>query len=431
MRYSLIKLSFLFAFVILLASCSKKDPVVKPQAPALAVTSLSVNSGPFGTDVIITGTGFSATQANDQVFFNGKAATITLATTTQITATVPQGAGTGNVTVSVNGGTPSMGPLFTYQLSAVVTTLAGSSTSGSADGKGAAASFSIAYGIVADANGNLYVSDKNDFLVRKVTPDGTVSTLAGSGTYGTADGKGSAASFSEPLGITLDQQGNLYVADFAKNSVRQITSSGSVSTVQIVSNQTGSNPVFFTPVGVAKDAANNTYVSGFWYITKLDVNGTATIFAGGSQSGLTDGGPGVATLSSPKGIKFDKNGNLFIVDGSEIREIDSNGNVTTIAGSSTAGYADAKGTAAKFNAPSDLAIDNNGNVYVTDTHNELIRKIAPDGTVSTIAGSTNNSSSIDGQGPNAGFSDPNGICIDKNGNLYVTDGNEIRKIVFE
>jgi sugar lactone lactonase YvrE len=411
-----------FLVVCFLAGCSKKNPGNPvPVSPALAITSLSVNTGPFNTSVVITGTGFSSTSADDQVFFNGKAATIATATTTQLTATVPLGAGTGTVTLTT-GGKTTTGPIFTYQLSAVVSTLVNKTAN----------AFDVAWGIVADANSNLYVCDKNRVTISKVTPDGIVTILAGNGTYGDSDGTGGAASFTEPLGLTFDAQGNLLAVDFAKNLIRKITPSGVVTTLQVTTNQTSYSPPIFTPVGIAVDANNNIYVSNFWHITKLDVSGTATIFAGGSQAGFVDGGAGVATIDSPKGLKIDQNGNLFLVDDDEIRMIDKNGVVTTIAGAgSTTGYQDGNGNAARFNGPSDLAVDGSGNIYVADQGNYTIRKIAVDGTVTTVAGNINNHTSVDGAGSDAGFSLPTGICIDSKGTLYVTDANEIRKIVFE
>jgi sugar lactone lactonase YvrE len=346
---------------------------------------------------------------------------------------VPLGAGTGNVTVSVNNGILVSGPVFTYQLSAVVTTLAGSKATGSANGKGAAASFSSAYGIAIDAAGNLYVSDKNDYLIRKITSDGVVTTLAGSGTYGTADGTGTTASFSEPVGITVDVAGNVYVTDFVSNSIWKITPSGLVTTIQVATNQTGYTQSFFTPVGIAIAASGNVYVSdsGFGLITKLDFNGTATIFTGNGQLGLTDGPFNIASFDSPQGIKLDKNENLYIADGNAIGKVDKGGNVTTLTGVKAAGFADGNVNIARFNGVRDLVVDKDGNIYAADNMNRLIRKITPDGIVSTVAGNMNTFISIDGIGSNAGFSGLNGICIDNNGNLYVTDSNEIRKIIFE
>lgn len=420
--------------VLVLDSCSKSNTNPTPQTenPPTAITSLSVTSGPFNTSVIITGTAFSTNLASDQVFFNGKAATITAATTTQITATVPKGAGTGVVSIIVNNSSPIVGPVFTYQLSAVVSTIAGSTAGGYADGKGAAAKFNVAYRIVADANGNLFVTDKNNMLVRKVTPDGTVTTLAGSGKDGSDDGQGTAASFSEPLGISFDTKGNLLVTDFISGLIRKITPSGLVSTLTVGANQTGVTNPLFAPNGIAVDANNNIYFSSIWHIFKIDANQTVAGYAGSSsQSGFADGGPIYALLDSPTGIKVDNNGNLIFADAGAIRMVDKNQQVTTIAGSKSYGFIDGKGSIAKFTRPNDLAIDNKGNIYVADSGNNSIRMITADGTVTTIAGSASNLNSVDGQGTSAGFSGLLGICVDNNGTIYVTDSNEIRKIVFE
>jgi len=426
-------LLILSVLIILISSCSKKETTPPPNnKPALTITALSVTSGPFNTSVVITGTAFNTNMADDKVFFNGKAATITTATATQLTAIVPVGAGTGNVTVSVNNGAAVSGPVFTYQLSAVVSTLAGSTAAGSADGKGAVASFSIAYGITSDASGNLYVAGKNDFLVRKITPDGTVSTLAGNGTVGKADGKGTDASFSEPLYITFGPDGNLYLTDFIFGSVRKITLAGDVTTMRIITNNTGITNPFSTPGGVVA-SDGNLYIAnyGFSYITKLNNNGLATIFTGADQHDIVDGGHGIAQLSSPQGMKIDQNGTIYFVDANAIRKVDKDALVTTLAGNKAGGDTDGTGLAARFNGPRDLAIDKDGNIYITDTGNRLIRKLGIDGIVSTVAGNAALLSSQDGVSTSAGFQSPTGICIDSNGVIYVTDHNEVRKIIFE
>ncbi len=414
-RIGLMVIGLIISSSLFLSSCSKKSTY------ETVITSLSIDSGSFGTSVKITGTGFSTALADNQVFFNNKVAMVTAATSTQLTATVPIGAGTGPVSVSIKNGERVSGPTFVYEFTAVVTTLVGNINA-----------FSVAWGIAIDTSGNLYVCDKNRFVIRKVTPYGMVTTLAGSGHYGSNDGTGTAASFSEPLGISFDNQDNLLVADFVTNLIRKITLSGVVTTLQVTHNQTGYNVPFFTPVGVAVDGSNNIYVSWLWHLTRVSANGTAIIFAGADQSGQMDGPHGIGQLAAPQGIRSTRDGIIYIADANKIRYVDGNANIITLAGSKNAGYKDGHGDAAMFNGPSDLVLDNNGNIFIADRRNHLIRKMTiADLTVTTVAGNIKTASSVDGVGSNAGFADPIGICIDKDGALYVTDGSEIRKIVFK
>jgi hypothetical protein len=211
------------------SACKKSiSNTVIPTGP-LTVSSLSLTSGPYYTLVYISGTGFSSTAAEDQVAFNGKTAQITSATATTLVAAVPKGAGTGNVTVTVNNKTVT-GPVFTYQLSCTVSTLAGNDNALSIDGTGAAASFNNPVAITTDKSGNVYVTDGTDNIIRKITPAGVVTTLAGSGQAGSANGIGTAASFNSPKGLVADAAGNIYVADGNNWAIRKITPAGVVTT---------------------------------------------------------------------------------------------------------------------------------------------------------------------------------------------------------
>ena len=215
----------------------------------------------------------------------------------------------------------------------------------------------------------------------------TVSSLAGTATAGYGDGTGTAARFSAPKGIAVDSEGNIYVADTDNNRIRKITSSGVVTTLA----------------------------------------GTAT-------AGYGDGTGTAAFFSAPHGIAADSSGNMYVTEAgnNRIRKITSSGVVTTLAGTSVAGYADGTGTAARFSAPKGIAVDSEGNIYVADTGNNRIRKITPSGVVSTFAG-TATAGYGDGTGTAARFSAPHGIAADSEGNMYVADtgNNRIRKIVKE
>ena len=194
--------------VLALTSC-KKDSTPNPTPdPTATVSAISPTSGQKNAVVTITGTNFGTSTTALKVYFNGVQGTIQTATATQITATVPVGASTGAVKVEKNS-VQVTGPVFTYLLSANVTTFAGSSL-GFTEGTGTAAQFNVPLGIVKDATGNLFVCDRDNHRIRKITPAGVVSTFVG-GTMGFVDGTGTAARFNQPYAITIAPSGDFYV----------------------------------------------------------------------------------------------------------------------------------------------------------------------------------------------------------------------------
>lgn len=258
-----------------------------------------------------------------------------------------------------------------------VTTLAGKAGSyGSTDGQGASARFHAPTGIAADGSGNVYVADNGNATIRKITAAGVVTTLAGSaGSKGTTDGAASAARFASPAGVTVDQAGNLFVVDSEASTLRKITSAGVVTTM-----------------------AGSAY-----------------------SNGLVDGSGSGARFSFPYDVAVDSAGNLYVTDRNNhaVRKITSAGVVTTLAGSGSAGNSNGTGSAAKFTFPSGIAVTSAGTVYVADTDNQVIRKISPTGVVTTAAG--NGVGSADGVGTAASFWNPKDVAVDANGNLFVAD----------
>jgi len=411
---------------------SGSNPGPPPTQTPLAITSINVNTGPFNTVVIVTGTGFSSTLADDQVFFNSKTATISNATSTQLTVVVPLGASTGNVTVSVNNGKAAIGPVFNYQLTAMVTTIAGNIQGGAIDGNGAKASFRAPFDVTVDSKGFIYVADHGNNLIREISPTYDVTTLAGNnGSALGINGQGTAASFDYPTGILVDASGNMYVAD--NTALRQIMPGGSVITVGYA------QPVEYSNIAsVVTDALNNIFVSDIYnnVIIKISPRTFGSVFAGApfKAGGAADGTSTLALFNHPVALAIDTVGNLYSTDqGSNlIRKISPLGTVTTIAGSGQAVLVNGQGRNASFNSPSGIAIDVSGNLYIGDSGNNVIRKITPGGTVSTVAG-TGFAGSADGEGSSATFNHPQGLAIDPSGNIYVADTNNnlIRKISFQ
>ena len=338
----------------------------------------------------------------------------------------------------------------------VVTTLAGTAgMSGSVDGTGAAARFLRPLGVATDSAANVYVADGNNHTIRKITPSGVVTTLAGSATViGSADGTGAQASFDNPSGVATDGAGNVFVADTFNSAIRGITSGGVVRTLAGTAGTGGSTDGagaaarFSFPSGVATDSVGNVYVadSGIWtgglgevdygnhIIRKITPSGVVTTLAGtAGMSGSADGTGAAARFNTPLGVATDSAGNVYVADtyNSTIRKITSAGVVTTLAGTAgMTGSGDGTGAAARFNYPTGVTVDVAGNVYVADTRNDIIRKVTPAGAVTTLAGMAGMNGSSDGPGAAARFDSPSGVAVDGAGNLYVADTNNstIRKI---
>jgi sugar lactone lactonase YvrE len=320
----------------------------------------------------------------------------------------------------------------------VVTTLAGTAgTQGSADGTGSAASFAWPQGIAVDASGNVYVADTYNYTIRKITSKGVVTTLAGTaGVWGSTDGTGSAASFAWPQGIAVDASGNIYVADTENCTIRKITSAGVVTTLAGTAgnfsstNGTGPAASFEYPWGIAVDASGNVYVADTENSTirKITSKGVVTTLAGTAGVwGSTDGTGSAASFDWPRGIAVDASGNVYVADTSNetIRKITSAGVVTTLAGTAgTQGSTDGTGPAASFDGPVGIAVDASGNVYVVDWGNPMIRKITPEGVVTTIIGSSDNQTTSLGPLP-ASLYEPSYVAIDSTGNLYITVSNAV------
>jgi sugar lactone lactonase YvrE len=307
-----------------------------------------------------------------------------------------------------------------------VSTLAGSKKDYT-DSTGSAARFHSPFGTVTDKAGNLYVADSENHRIRKISPTGEVSTLAGS-EEGYADGRGSAAKFNSPSGIAIDAAGNLYVADKNNHRICKISPTGEVSTLagseEEHTDGTGSAARFHSPFGIAIDKAGDLYIADNNRIRKVTPKGEVSSFVGGKK-GYADGPGSVAQFNWLRSIAIDKAGNLYVTDKNNhrIRKVSPTGKVSTLAGSEE-GYADGRGSAAKFNSPSGIAIDAAGNLYVTDYENHRIRKISPTGEVSTLAGSEEGFA--DGPGSAARFYWPDGIAIGAEGNLYVVDSGNNR-----
>ncbi|MGZ7078933.1 MAG: Ig-like domain-containing protein, partial [Thermoanaerobaculia bacterium] len=235
-----------------------------------------------------------------------------------------------------------------------------------------------------DSGGNVYVGELNNHTIRKITPAGVVTTMAGSaGLPGSADGTGSAARFNGPSGVTADSGGNVYVANAGGQTIRKITAAGLVTTL-----------------------------------------------AGGLDGGA-DGAGNAASFSNPSGVATDSAGNVYVADSYNhtIRKITPAGAATTLAGSAgSAGRMDGTGDSARFDYPSGVAADSGGNIYVAEAENHTIRKITPAGAVTTLAGSAGLTGSADGTGSTARFNHPYGVAIDSSGNVYVADtlNNKIR-----
>lgn len=405
-------------------ACNKDKGFVHDNNASIVIDKFTPESGAAGTEVLIYGSNFSTDTSSVTVTVNGVKALVEGVISDHILVVIPVKAGSGKISVTINGKTTTTTKDFGYITSYKVSTLAGNGIAGFADGKGIIPSFNFGArcGLDVDNDGNVYVADAINHRVRKVAPDGTVSTLAGNSNGGYAEGQGGSASFSMPLDLATDKDGNVFVADPADWTIRKVTPDGTTSLVAwgeawgigidkrngmlYYANNHASGSVYqVTPAGsateiisglsnpadIAVDDQGNLYVteSGSSVIKKFAADTWAPTIIGGTanQTGLVNGTGAAARFENPWGIAIDTANNLFVAgngtsDGSVvnsnqcIRKITANTwDVTTYIGGSTAGFADGAGAAAMFSAPTSVAVDKNGVVYVVDRNNNRIRKV--------------------------------------------------------
>lgn len=326
-----------------------------------------------------------------------------------------------------------------------VTTLAGlAGVAGSSNGTGSAARFYEPHGVATDKNGNIFIADRLNNIIRKISASGVVSTFAGTGIIGATDGPALTASFNEPWDLACDTLGNLYIADTKNYKIRKIDANGNVSTlagtgVFGTSNGPGATARFGTPAGIAVTRdGQKIYVSDYntHTIRLIDAGQVYTLAGTVFLSGSNDGNGLAASFNHPFGLTFNAAGDLLIADewNHKIRKMTPSGVVTTVAGNGSTGSSDGSPLTAQFNFPVDVATDTLGNIFVTDGMNHTVRKLsALTGQVTTYAGYAGQQGSADGNGQLARFKNPAGISYNRaNRSLYVGDNgnNTIRKIVF-
>jgi len=318
------------------------------------------------------------------------------------------------------------------------TIVAGSDSAGYKDGLGTDARFDHPFGLALDNAGNLYIADEGNSLIRKIDPATNVTTFAGMvGVIGLANGADSLSSFNKPFSVAADASGNIFVADAGNNVIRKITPDGTVSTFAgtgVAGADDGIQATFNSPLSVATDQAGNVYVADYGndLIRKITADGTVSTIAGKKGvSGTADGPDTTARFNLPESLAVDAAGNIYVADNgnNKIRKITAAGVVSTLAGNSSVGNANGNGASASFHSSFGITVDAAGNVYVADAGNNMIRKITPDGTVSTFAGSGIKGAG-NGTGTQATFNTPAGLAVDVAGNVYVSDENNnlIRKI---
>ncbi|MPR35737.1 hypothetical protein GBK04_20875 [Cytophagaceae bacterium SJW1-29] len=353
------------------------------------------------------------------------------------------------VKISRTAGCFSTATVF-VEKSKIINTVAGTGNPGFSGDGGPATSASLGspYGVTADGTGNIYVADQYNHRIRKISSSGAISTIAGNGTAGFSGDGGAAtnASLSAPARVALDGSGNLYIADQNNNRIRKVSTNGIIST--IAGNGTAGfagdggaaiNASLAAPTGVAVDESGYIYIADRDNnrIRKVGNDGIISTFAGNGVAGVGgDGGTAtIAGLYAPTDVAVDGSGNVFIADrdNSRIRKVTTNGIINTVAGNGGTGFSGDGGsaTSATLTSPSAVTLDISGNLFIADGGNFRIRRVDASGIISTVAGNGIYGFSGDGgDATSAKLTFPSGIATDGMGNLYIadTDNHRIRKL---
>jgi sugar lactone lactonase YvrE len=337
----------------------------------------------------------------------------------------------------------------TFQtVAAEVETVFGDGRPALTDGKGRKASFNQPFGMCLDGKGNLYVADSANHCVRRISPDGIVSTFAGNGAKGTVDGPARQARFNTPSGVLSDGKGNLYVCSYEENSIRVVGPDGTVRslvTSRVEGYRDGSlaEALIRAPRGLVFDSKGNIIFTDCWNhrVRRITPKGVVSTLAGGGPTGedaaatWRDGTGDEARFFAPCGLAIDRKDNLYVADAENhrIRKVTPGAVVTTIAGSGPSGkegrgFADGPAARSRLNTPTELAVTEEGIVYFSDTYGNRIRKITPDGEVSTIAG-TEEAGFRDGLAGKAQLNWPRGIVLKDNTILFADFNNHAVRTV--
>ncbi len=338
--------------------------------------------------------------------------------------------------------------LFTSLNAQEVITIAGAGQIGSANGPAETATFNNPHGIATDNQGTIYVADRYGHQIRKISPSGDVTVLAGSGLLGDSDGTGTAASFREPWGLCVGNDGNIYVADTKNNLIRKVTPQGVVTTLAGngsygITDGPANLASFGNPTGIEMDDAGNLYIADHatHIIRKITPDGTVSRLAGAPYCfGLEDGPAGQSLFNRPYGLTIDNDGNIIVADewNHAIRSVTPSGDVTTLAGNGTIGHDDGFGNYTTFNYPWDVTVDNKGNIFVADGYNHSMRKLIPSGSspltygVLTFAGVSGETGWVDGYGTEVEFNGAASLHYCKqSGEVFIADtyNNKIRKAI--